>query len=125
MAMVIAVVVILYGLNNSLQTTQTGNEAELKSVSPQAGTGEYASFASCLTDAGLKMYGTEWCGYCKKQKELFGDAFSNIDYIDCDENRDVCVEEGIQGYPTWKFNGQAYPGVQQFETLSELTACPL
>lgn len=83
------------------------------------------AFAQCLTDSGLIMYGTEWCGYCKKQKELFGDSFEFVNYIDCDKNGNTCTSEGIKGFPTWKINGENYPGVQSFENLGILSGCEL
>jgi glutaredoxin len=82
-------------------------------------------FAQCLTESDAKMYGTEWCSFCKKQKALFGDSFQYVDYIDCDKNNQECTESGITGYPTWKIKGENYPGVQSFERLSSLTGCKL
>jgi hypothetical protein len=35
-------------------------------------------FAKCLANKGMKMYGTEWCKNCQKQKALFGDSFKYI-----------------------------------------------
>jgi glutaredoxin len=87
--------------------------------------GEYDEFAQCLTDKGVKMYGTEWCSHCKNQKELFGNSFQNIDYIDCDWNKDECQEAGVNGYPTWVIDGKNYPGEQTFDKLSSLTGCEL
>ena len=87
--------------------------------------GEYDEFAQCLTDAGLKMYGTEWCPHCKAQKELFGNSFKNVDYIDCDRNRETCLIEGVKGYPTWKINGESVSGTQPLESLAGLTDCEL
>lgn len=83
------------------------------------------SFASCMTESGAIMYGTEWCPHCTDQKRLFGSAFEDINYIDCDKNRDACISAGIQGYPTWIIDGRAYPGKQELSRLSELTSCPL
>lgn len=83
-------------------------------------------FAQCLTNAGIVMYGTEWCPHCQNQKKLFGKAaFKNINYVDCDFNKETCAIQGVQGYPTWKINGSSYPGEQSFERLSELTGCVL
>lgn len=82
--------------------------------------------AICLTANNIKMYGTEWCGYCKKQKEIFGDSFQYVDYVDCDKNKEICTAERISGYPTWKTSeGQAYPGVQSLEKLSQISGCML
>ena len=41
-------------------------------------------FATCLTENGATMYGAEWCGHCKAQKEMFGEAaFEKVDYVEC------------------------------------------
>lgn len=87
--------------------------------------GQYDEFAQCLNNAGLKMYGTEWCPHCKNQKSLFGKSFQYVDYIDCDRNKDNCLIQGIQGYPTWKLNGQSYTGEQSLENLAQITGCTL
>ena len=81
--------------------------------------GQYDEFAKYLTEQGIVMYGTEWCPHCKNQKELFGNSFQYINYIDCDKNQRACDEAGVSGYPTWKINGQNYPGVQSLEKLAQ------
>jgi len=91
---------------------------EVGSLGELGGGGDYDDFSKCLTENDLKMYGTEWCSYCKKQKALFGSSFEFIDYTDCDA-------KGGVGYPTWKLNGESYSGVQSLETLGGLTGCEL
>jgi glutaredoxin len=98
---------------------------QLSMGSSKGGSSKTDSFAKCLTENGLKMYGTEWCGYCKQQKELFGSSFEYIDYTDCDVDSATCSAEGVGGYPTWKINGESYPGVQQLARLAQLTGCEL
>jgi len=83
--------------------------------------GQYDEFAKYLTEQGIKMYGTEWCPHCKNQKALFGDSFQYIDYIDCDKDSKACQDANINGYPTWKINGQNYPGEQSIERLARLS----
>ncbi len=83
----------------------------------------YDSFAQCLTDEGMVMYGTEWCSHCKAQKELFGESFGYVNYVDCDLKEDECVEAGITGFPTWVIDGELYPGKQSIERLHYLTDC--
>ncbi|GBE20230.1 MAG TPA: hypothetical protein ENG87_00585 [Candidatus Pacearchaeota archaeon] len=85
----------------------------------------FDNLAICLKANNVKMYGAEWCGYCKKQKALFGDSFQYIDYVDCDKNRETCSAERISGYPTWEIGGQKYSGVQSLRRLSELSGCEL
>ena len=82
-------------------------------------------FAKCLRDKGATMYGAEWCGHCKNQKEMFGESFKYVNYVECPENQQVCTENGITGYPTWIINGIPYTGAQSFEKLSSLTGCSL
>ena len=86
---------------------------------------EMDSFVRCLTENGLKMYGTEWCSHCQNQKKLFGKSFKFIDYIDCDRSKGLCLTNGIKGYPTWKINGESYPGEQSLERLAQLSNCEL
>ena len=90
-----------------------------------AGEGEFDEFAQCLTDEGAIFFGTEWCGFCQQQKDMFGPSLQYVDFVDCDENRNTCMQEGIRGYPTWKIDGELYSGVQQMNRLSDLTGCPL
>lgn len=87
------------------------------------GSGDYDSFASCLSEAGVVMYGTEWCSHCKAQKKLFGSSFDKINFVDCDFAGDTCLLAGVEGYPTWKINGQNYPGEQSLERLGNLAGC--
>jgi len=68
-------------------------------------------------------YGTEWCSHCKNQKELFGASFKNINFVDCDRQKETCQIAGVSGYPTWKIGGQNYPGEQSFAKLGELAGC--
>lgn len=87
--------------------------------------GTYGDFAKCLTENGAKMYGTEWCGYCKNQKEVFGSSFQFVDYVDCDKNKAECSATGITGYPTWVINGNSYPGMKPLDSLADISGCEL
>ena len=91
----------------------------------QTSPGGYDEFAKCITEAGATKYGTNWCTYCKQQKDLFGKSFKYVNYINCDYNKDECISNGVSGYPTWKINEENYPGVQSLERLSQLTGCEL
>lgn len=83
------------------------------------------SFAKCLTEKGAVMYGTDWCSHCNDQKDDFGDEFEYIDFVDCDVNKQACVEAGVTGYPTWIIDGESYPGRQELNRLASLTGCSL
>lgn len=92
-----------------------------KSMNGNAVAGNNDNLAKYLTEQGVKMYGTEWRSYCANQKKLFGTSFKYIDYIDCDKKSQECMLAGVTGYPTWKIDGQSYPGVQPLERLAQLT----
>jgi glutaredoxin len=91
---------------------------------------EYNTFAQCLTDKGVKMYGAYWCPHCKDQKELFGGSVKNITYIECavtqTQQTQECQMAGIQSYPTWQFaNGERVEGNLSLEMLAEKSGCEL
>ena len=83
------------------------------------------NFAKCLSDKGAILYVSQYCGACKKQKEMFGDSLTYINQVECTEKQELCKEKGIRAVPTWIINGESYTGVQSFETLSSLTGCSL
>jgi len=82
--------------------------------------------AEHLTAQDATMYGAFWCPHCADQKELFGEAVEDIQYVECDpegENAqpELCREKNIEGYPTWEIDGQLYPGTQPLEELARLS----
>ena len=94
-------------------------------VVPKSPAGEVDSFAQCLAEEGAVMYGTDWCGYCKQQKALFGGSFKHVNYVNCDSNKEECDAAGVEGYPTWVINGESRGGVQSLGVLSGLTGCEI
>ena len=76
-----------------------------------------------LTADGWTLYGTDQCGWCIRQKEEFGDAFGNLTYINCMENRSACIDSGITSIPCWASpNGTLHPGYHNLTRLSELVS---
>lgn len=95
---------------------------------------KYDTFAKCLTDRGVKMYGAWWCPHCQEQKEMFGEtSFKLAPYVECGVPGDpkgknpVCVDAGIKRFPTWQFppTGERMEQVISLEALSDKTGCPL
>lgn len=57
---------------------------------------------------------------------MFGDAFAKVTYIDCDKERQACIDAGVQGFPTWiDAAGNKYPGTQTLEKLAEVAGCSM
>lgn len=95
------------------------------SLKPE-GPGQYDSFAQCLRDNGVVMYGTDWCPHCQAQKRLFGSSFKYVTYVNCDYNKAACDAAGVEGYPTWVFpSGPSLSGEQPLETLAQRTGCAI
>lgn len=88
-------------------------------------TPEAENLAKCLTENGAVFYGTNWCPHCNEQKKLFGSAMEYIVFVDCDANRDTCVNAGIEAYPTWIIGDKTLTGTQQLYKLSKISGCPL
>lgn len=102
-----------------IQETDTGN-----GNGGEAGYEE--TLAKCLTAKGVKMYGAYWCGHCKNQKDMFGEAFQYIDYVECTQDQAACDAAGISGYPTWVGpDGTKYPGEKTLESLAQTFGCDI
>ncbi len=80
-------------------------------------------FAKCLNGKGLIMYGDDTCEKCQAQKKMFGDAFSEINYVNCYFEKDKCAAAGVTGYPMWVIEEKKLSGLQKFSNLSALTGC--
>lgn len=87
--------------------------------------GEFDSFAKCLTENKVVMYGTDWCPHCQAQKKLFGKSFQYVVFENCDTSP-LCDANNVEGYPTWIFSdGSRLEGTQPLSTLAEKSSCPL
>lgn len=95
-------------------------------ANPSAVTPELA-LATHLQQIGAKLYGTYWCPYCTKQKQLFGQqALSKITYLECDpagENAQpaLCRQANITSFPTWEIQGQLYQGMLSLQELADVS----
>ena len=100
--------------------------APTEAPAPEVDLEKTTKLADCLTEKKMTMYGTERCGHCKNQKQLFGDAFAKVTYVDCDAQRQTCLDAGVRGFPTWiDGQGNQYPGTQQLEKLAEVAGCEM
>lgn len=87
--------------------------------------GDYDSFASCLTEKGVVVYGNDFCSYTGKQLNYFGKSEKELNYIKCTDNQKLCDSKGVKTTPTWEYEGEIYEGVQTFERLSAITGCEI
>ncbi|PIS08054.1 hypothetical protein COT78_00210 [Candidatus Berkelbacteria bacterium CG10_big_fil_rev_8_21_14_0_10_43_13] len=85
----------------------------------------------------MTMYGATWCSHCKTQKESFGAAVKDLKIVECDISTgdgqsDECkavnyvdasdgkAYSGIQGYPTWIYQGKGYSGEKSIDELAQI-----
>jgi hypothetical protein len=88
------------------------------------------SFAKCLTEKGMKFYGSKKCSWCAKEKTLFGAALQYIDYVECvaDDGQwaETCQDAQITSVPTWQMpDGTREPGYKTLEQLAVKSGCSL
>lgn len=92
---------------------------------------KYDKFAQCLAAHDAKMYGLFWCPHCIEQKQMFGDAFHYVPYVECavkgsNETAPACKIAGVKLFPSWQFGNEApKEGVESLEALSDKTGCAL
>lgn len=84
------------------------------------------ALAEHLGELDATMYGSFRCPHCNQQKELFGEAFKKIRYVEChvrgeNANPSLCLAKGIRRYPTWEINGNYYEGLLPLTKLAELS----
>jgi hypothetical protein len=92
---------------------------------------KYDSFAQCLATKQAKMYGLYWCPHCIEQKEMFGEAFHYVPYVECairgsKEMATECKIAAVKLFPSWQFGTEPpKEGVLSLEALSDKTGCRL
>jgi hypothetical protein len=100
-----------------------------KSNNTGTATPEVVQFAKCLAEKGATMYGAYWCPHCQNEKARFGSAFEYIPYVECTKETTKCIDDGINGYPTWIFgnpkatSSRRYDGEQGFTGLAAASGC--
>ncbi len=84
------------------------------------------TLAKCLSEKGVKFYGTPGCPYCVQQRAMFGRAAEYLPYVDCVEKRDECGEANVGPVPDWRFPDDAQRlGMLPIKELAELSGCGL
>jgi uncharacterized membrane protein len=84
------------------------------------------ALATDLSSLNSKMYGAFWCSHCYDQKQSLGlQAMQSIPYVECDREgynnqRDLCRERDVPGYPTWEIGGELFPGERSLDELREI-----
>ncbi len=84
------------------------------------------AFAKCLTAKGFTMYGLYSCPHCTAEKQLFGNSFQYVNYVECSADPQKCTADNVEAVPTWiEPDGQRLVGTQTLEALSGASGCAL
>jgi hypothetical protein len=81
------------------------------------------TLGQCLTDKGVTMYGVDTCQNCQDQKQILGDDFAKVTYVNCDFDKASCDKKGITFYPIWSMGNKVLLGTQTKKALSEFAGC--
>lgn len=95
-----------------------------------------SKLAKFMSEQGMTMYGASWCSHCNAQKKAFGESKKDLKYVECSDDKgeqvEVCSKityidsatdrsmNGIQGYPTWVYQGKGYSGERTIPQLAEI-----
>ena len=84
------------------------------------------TFAQCLAEKKITMYGADWCPHCQNEKNAFGDSFRFVPYVECPDNPQQWLAREVNGCPAWIFpDGRRLKGEQGLRNLSEASGCAL
>lgn len=99
--------------------------------------GEYDTFAQCLYESGMRMYGSVTCSVCNRQRKAFGASFEHVHEVECDPRNpnsetERCIAKDITHTPTWILEDnegnditRLSSGFKNLETLSDVSGCEL
>ena len=115
-----AVFVLVFAVSYSVHSPAPEDTAQ------QAASFYQVSLARYLSESGATMYGSYTCSHCERQKELFGNAFGHIPYVECsrrgpDPDPALCAAKKIRSYPTWEIGGEFYEGIRTLEQLGRIS----
>ena len=93
---------------------------------PAATNTKYDDFAKCLASKNITMYGAAGCSHCQNEKNAFESSFKYVPYVECPDSPQICLDKGVDAYPTWIFpDNKKLVGEQGLEKLSQESGCPL
>jgi len=99
--------------------------AMVRYVFEPAETDPREDLARCLTERGVVLYSTPWCGACVRQKQLFGPFASLLNEVDCTQESQRCNDANIRAVPTWVFSGGSHhEGIRTLRQLARRARCP-
>jgi len=78
--------------------------------------------AKCIGEKST-LYVRSGCHFCQIQEENFGNNYKYLNVVDCLVDTQECIDQNIEGTPTWIINEKKYLGVKSIDELKEITGC--
>lgn len=103
---ILLIVLAIFGINT------LKNDSEL--INPD--------IVQCISEKSI-LYVSKTCGHCARQKDILSDCLDRLEIVDCTDEIEKCIENGITQVPTWVINGQKYAGVKTIDEIIELCGC--
>ena len=104
------ILLILIVITITACNTKTSNEEDTEAI--------MACIASSST-----LYVKTGCPHCDDQKELFNEHLDKFTIVNCADEQQKCIDDGIFVVPTWIINNEHYEGVHEINELRALTNC--
>ena len=102
----IIVILIILGIFWAKSSNETPEEKTMK----------------CIANKSV-LYVATGCGFCAQQEAILSNYSSLINTVDCIKETQKCVDNKIQGTPTWSIDNKNYPGLKTIQQLKEITGC--
>lgn len=105
---------------------------------------DYSAFTSCISSFGIQEYGAYWCPNCARVKLTLGDAWKNLNYVECDpkcvtdaagklpdfcngfaSQTEQCLALGVDKYPTWIKGDEILYAGTDLQKIADISGCQL
>ena len=63
------------------------------------------------------LYGVRGDPETERQLALFGKLKDKVDYVDCNQNMELCSQVGLAVVPTWSIRGKMFAGFKELDDL--------
>ena len=114
-------------VKNYNQIAQSINEEGTIKGASTADPDYVSKLAESLNASGFVLYGSDSNIKTKKQKDIFSQAISEIDYVECDPqiksaNSAECAAREIKIYPTWVSGDKKFEGYKSLSEIEKMLA---
>ncbi|MBI2039231.1 MAG: vitamin K epoxide reductase family protein [Candidatus Niyogibacteria bacterium] len=96
---------------------------------------DYSALVVCLNENDVVYYKSVRCSTCRRQEKLLGDAYKQLNSVEChpdgeNPQPELCLNKGITKTPTFLIEEQGREikraeGLQQTDELAVFANCPL